>query len=71
MAARQWWASRVNRREFGEASVHAVSLTPALDDEGGSDRDLARRVALVLQEMLARRQAKRLIEAQPIDDADG
>jgi hypothetical protein len=71
VSARQWYAARINRREFGEASVHAVSLMPAMDDEGGSDRDLARRVALVLQEMLARRQAKRLIEAQPIDDVDG
>ena len=71
MASRQWWASRINRREFGEASAHAVSLTPALDDEGGSDRDLARRVALVLQQMLARRQPAKVIEAQPIEDDEG
>jgi hypothetical protein len=71
VSARQWYASRINRREFGEASVHAVSLTP-MDAEGGSsDRDLARRVALVLQEMLSRRQAKQLtVEAQPVEDDD-
>ena len=37
-----------------------MSLTP-MDAEGGSgDRDLARRVALVLRELLDRRQAKQL-----------
>jgi len=71
VSARQWYAARINRREFGEASVHAVSLTP-MDAEGGSsDRDLARRVALILQEMLSRRQAKQLtVEARPVEDDD-
>jgi hypothetical protein len=66
--ARQWWASRVNRGAYGEASAHAVHLTPIPDDDSGVDRNLARRVALVLQQMLARRQAAQVIEAAPIED---
>jgi hypothetical protein len=65
--ARKWFTSKVNKRDYGEAADRHPPPVQFVMEESKSDADLARRVAVVLQQMLARRQAK-TIEAQPIDD---
>jgi hypothetical protein len=68
IAARQWYASKVNKASYGEAADRHPPA-PAFDDESNKPMaDLSRRVALVLREMLERRKAAQVIEAQPIDD---
>jgi hypothetical protein len=70
IAARQWYASKVNKQGYGEAADRHPPA-PAFDDESSKPMaDLSRRVALVLREMLERRKAAQVIEAQPTDDAD-
>jgi hypothetical protein len=70
MAARQWYASKVNKQSYGEAADRHPPA-PAFDDESNKPMaDLSRRVALVLRDMLERRKAAQVIEARPTDDAD-